>query len=697
MKKKLNALHKLFLLSIVLSFSVQLVSFAGDIDASEDVDKLKNLNLEDIFNVPVKPEVTVASKKELTVNKSPGIITLISDKEIQNSGARDLLEVLQLIPGFVFNTDVEGAIGIGLRGLWAHEGKALLLLDGQELNDFIWPTTVFFNHIPVNHIKRIEVLRGPGSAIYGGQAELCVINIITKSADDINGFELSGTFGVIPTDFPDFTRRNISLSIGKSFGDFKISGHGLFGKGNISDRIYTDFSGNKYDMTGNNEMNPGLLNLSMEYKDFSARFLMDLYRRTSRDIFSLNVPDKFSAPSLLHDGYYAELKYDFHPFENVTITPKFNYKLQYPWYIADDNVRKITELEDFSTILFAKSGERYSGNVIINADFTDSFNLVAGEGFYFDKAQALDPLSANFGPDKNLSQITYSNMDAFAQALYKTDFGSLTLGARYENHSAYGASFVPRGAITLTLGDFHSKFLYSKAFKTPGVQNIINYTPTYSKGSGIKPENTTDIEFEAGYDFTSNISLKANLFDISIQDPIIYFVINDADAYDNFSRTGSRGAEVEFRLKDKKWGYANLSYSFSMANDNQVSVYEIPSRKDLLLGFPAHKAILSGSLKLTDSFSLNPSLIFFSNRFGYNSSKDDKPVLQEFSPTFLLNLNLLYKDLLFKGLDVSLGAYNLLNQTYYFIQPYDGSHAAFPGASTELFINAGYKFSLSDK
>ncbi|HEX7413290.1 MAG TPA: TonB-dependent receptor plug domain-containing protein, partial [Bacteroidia bacterium] len=131
--------------------------------------------------------ISVASKKPLNVRESPSIVTLVTADEIKNSGARDLVDVLRLVPGIDFGMDVEGVVGIGMRGNWAHEGKVLLLLDGQEMNEILYATTQFGNHFPIDQIKKIEIIRGPGSAIYGGYAEYGVINIVTKQGGDING------------------------------------------------------------------------------------------------------------------------------------------------------------------------------------------------------------------------------------------------------------------------------------------------------------------------------------------------------------------------------------------------------------------------------------------------------------------------------------------------------------------------------
>lgn len=687
MKKNITK-YLVFVLSIIFSNNI---AFAQNI--TSDDDSVFDMDLESIIKTPINPEVSVASKNDLSIKKSPGIITLITEKEIVNSGARDLQEVLNLIPGFVFNLDVQGQIGPGFRGIWSEEGRCLVLIDGQEMNDILWPTIVFGNRFPVNNIKRIEVLRGPGSAIYGGQAELTVINVISKQAKDLKGFSTKLTFGSIYNDFSDFTHRNISFSAGQEFGDLGISLHGLLGKGNRSDKVFQDFYGGSFDMTGKMETNPTFLNLGVNYKDFSARFIADLYKTTTQSLFSNIIPDSIGSIPINHDGYYAELKYNIKPFDFLTMTPKFNYKRQFPWQSNTEKVSKLAEIEGFDGSFFDKMVERYTGNMTLTLEPNENLNVIAGGEMYQDKAYALSSRNADFGKTKDKDFVQFNNIALFSQGIYKNDYFSFTLGSRFENHSEYGTSFVPRAALAGDYEGFHSKIIYSKAFRAPSIQNITNFNPKFSNSDKIRPENTTIAELELGYDITSNMSLVANIFDIQLQNPIVYFSDSENDAYDNFEKTGSRGFELEYRVKDKNLGYANLTYSFNMANDNKVSLYEVPNKKDFLLGFPQHKFTLNSNLNLFDNFSINPSLVFFSQRNGISSlDKDENPIFKEFDPVFLLNLNLLYKNFLFKGVNASLSGHNLLNQTYNYIQAYNGTHAPIPGPSTEFSFNISYDF-----
>jgi outer membrane receptor for ferrienterochelin and colicin len=219
--------------------------------------------------------IAVASKKPLNTRESPSIVSLITEDEIKKSGARDLIDVLRLVPGIDFGLDVEGVVGIGMRGNWAHEGKVLLLLDGQEMNEIMFATTQFGNHFPVDQIKKIEVIRGPGSAIYGGFAEYGVINIVTRQADDIKGINPSFTYGQMQN---SFGRRNLNLALGNKKGDLSYSISGLIGQSQRSDQPYTDMNDSVYNMAGNSDLNPRYFNAALGYKGLSVRCIGDFYQ-----------------------------------------------------------------------------------------------------------------------------------------------------------------------------------------------------------------------------------------------------------------------------------------------------------------------------------------------------------------------------------------------------------------------------------
>src|SRR5947207_1330310 len=210
----------------------------------------------------LKQETSVASVRPATVRDSPGVLTLLSRDEILASGARDLLDVLQLVPGFSPGVDVEGVTDVGFRGVWGHEGKILLLLDGQEMNETLYSTLQLGHELPADQIQSIEIVRGPGSARYGGNAELAVINVKTRNAQDLIGGSASVVYGQTAH---GYGHRGISLTPGKQFDSgVSASVSGYFGQGNRSDRSYDDLYGNQAATTGgHSRVVPAYLNVAV--------------------------------------------------------------------------------------------------------------------------------------------------------------------------------------------------------------------------------------------------------------------------------------------------------------------------------------------------------------------------------------------------------------------------------------------------
>ena len=649
----------------------------------EELMKIKSSGVSSELEKLINSLLEVASKKPLSTRKSPSIVTLITQEEIEKSGARDLIDVLRLVPGLDFGSDVQGVVGLGVRGNWAHEGKILLLLDGQEMNEILYSSLQFGNHFDVSQIKKIEIIRGPGSAIYGGFAEYGVISIVTKNGEDINGVNVSGAYGQMQD---AFARRNVSLSVGKKIKDFQFSLAGFTGQGNRSDQKYTDFNGSSYNMSGNSNLNPNNINLGISYKQLSLRAVIDQYNTTSRDNYGTIVSRAYASD---FKSYLFELKYDYKPNDKLTITPRFNYKKQLPW-----NFNGTTDTADASYTVYDKQAERYRGNVTASYDLAKRINIVAGGELFYDVAKlGIDTIPFSNGK----SSVNYLNTAFFAQALFKYRIANLILGARVDNNNAFGSAFVPRVGITKKMDKLNLKLLYSNSFRAPGIENINqSYTAT------IKPEKSQVIELEMGYQLRSNMFITANLFDITTKDPIVYFVdtavisSGNVDGYKNFEQLGSRGVELEYKIRDT-WGYVNLNYSFyTVQNKIKVQDYEVPGKSNLALAFPANKINLNSSINITKNISISPSLSWMSRRYGYASADTSgNALIKEFSPVLLANLFFHFN--FANGLKMGIGCYDILNQKFEYIQPYNSGHAPLPGTSREFIVKLSYTLNFKSK
>jgi iron complex outermembrane receptor protein len=150
-------------------------------------------SLEDLMNV----HVTSVSKREETTSQAAAAVFVISRQDIQRSGALNIPDLLRMVPGLdvaQINTNSWAITARGFNG--EHSNKLLVLVDGRAVYNPIF-AGVFWDsqNIPIETVERIEVIRGPGAAIWGSNAVNGVINIITRSADDTQGGYISGGAG----------------------------------------------------------------------------------------------------------------------------------------------------------------------------------------------------------------------------------------------------------------------------------------------------------------------------------------------------------------------------------------------------------------------------------------------------------------------------------------------------------------------
>lgn len=128
--------------------------------------------------------VVTATKTETPITEVGTSVSVITAEEIQKAQKRTILEVLRDIPGVAVmqNSTFGGTTAVYLRG--AKPGQTLVLIDGIEVNDPMTTDRSFdFAHLTTDNIERIEVVRGPQSALYGSDALAGVINIITKKGE----------------------------------------------------------------------------------------------------------------------------------------------------------------------------------------------------------------------------------------------------------------------------------------------------------------------------------------------------------------------------------------------------------------------------------------------------------------------------------------------------------------------------------
>jgi len=672
---------------------------------------IEELSLDDLL----ASETEVAAKKSLTLRDSPAVLSVVTRDEIAALGARDLIDILEMVPGFVPAQDSEGSISAGFRGLWSNDGRHLVLVDGQEMNEPFYTNVRMNNRFPVDQIERIEIIRGPGSAIYGGYAELAVLNIVTRSAANQTGVATTGTLGT----FDGLSDRRTTLSASyankhESLDDLETSFAIFAGRALGSAGVYRDQYGVQYPYLQDNRMEPLFTNIGLGYHGLKLRYIYDGYQAFVRDIADSSTEQPYRIRDL---GTYFEARYDAKLFgDRLTVTPRFNFKRQQPWRVADPSI----------VPYYLKTADRYLGNLTLSyalprdLAIIGDLNVLAGVEGYLDKAKLDAPEACDTSyqcPFLAGDKVQYKNVAAFAQALLGTDFGSLTLGARFEHHSEVGDSFVPRAAYTIVVGAAHAKIMASQAFRAPSIENI-NLPPMDPETGDIlavtKPERTTVYEAEVGYEIANLAFVTANAFDITIKDPISYGydTSSDSEVYKNYSTTGTRGVELGARVKQAR-GFANVSYSYySAVGKNRVPQYGVPwqtpvesdvmqsdpsaYRATALLGMPQHKVAAYGAVQMMGDYWLSGSALYLSKRYGYASSilADDGTLaystISTEKPVVQLSAFVTVRDVGVRGMNIQAGVHNVLDSRWRYVEAYDGGHAPSPAPSREFMLRVAF-------
>ncbi|WP_308809778.1 TonB-dependent receptor plug domain-containing protein [Archangium lansingense] len=617
----------------------------------------------------------VASFAITKLHDSPAVVTAVSADEIRGSGARDLMDVLLMVPGFFFGADVQGAVGPGFRGLWGQEGKVLLLIDGKEMNELLYSTFQLGHEFPIELIERIEVVRGPGSVIYGGNAELAVINVVTRGIQGSTDLMLAGTYGEYAT---VNGRRSLTVSGRKVFESapgLSMFASASVGQGQRSDAIFQDFFGNSVGMGGKTNLNPITAQAGIGYRDLQLSMLYQRYATTAVVAFDEVLPTPATTD---FESFHAELTNRFRLSEQLEITPRLNLTLQEPYRDSDQS----------SPFFYDKQVRRLRGRVVARWAPLDLLQLTGGADVAFDHGVLQGPagqgLQTAFG--EGLDQVSYQNVAGFIEAFSDNPIVTVVAGARYDRHSAFGDSFVPRLVLLRSFGPFSGKALFSRAFRAPGVENI-------SLGDNVRPERTTVFELEGSLRLGEGHAVSVNAFDVGIQDPIIYSydAETNIEAYRNLGRLGSRGIEFDYHLRGS-WGRVALGYSFyTPSGTNDVEDYLVPGRTDSFTGLPTHKATLTGSVKVLPWLTVNPTAVLVGERYAVSAPDDAGTSTVQTLPTqVLVNLFVQAENVGTKGLNIGAGVYNLLGTDFRIAQPYNGGQAPMPVFSREFLVRITY-------
>ena len=162
-----------------LLFSVLLASLSAHSDEAD----FYNLKLQDLLSI----KIATSTLTEKDISTIPAPVTIFTRDEIESIGVRSLHEILEYVPGYQVTrySNYPYEYSASSRGLTfgASSKKILFVLDGHKVNDPRSGNAALLANFSLHYVERLEIIRGPGSSIYGSNAFTGVINIITRKID----------------------------------------------------------------------------------------------------------------------------------------------------------------------------------------------------------------------------------------------------------------------------------------------------------------------------------------------------------------------------------------------------------------------------------------------------------------------------------------------------------------------------------
>lgn len=601
---------------------------------------------------------SVVTQVETPLRETPGIISVITAEDVKQSGARDLQELLTLLPGFSFAHDVSNVLGINTRGLWGQEGKVMVLIDGHVMNETSYGIFPFAQHIVLDNVQRIEISRGPGSAIYGGVAGLAILNITTKGGDQLAGGFFSQYIGHSEG---NLSRQVTTASFGNVYNSgLALSVHGTLNQTNQSNSIITRTDGLRVNYQDSSAIHTAQLGIKASYKGLNVNFLYDDYTIRYTD---------FTGKSVF-EGYYFNSNYTLKVNEKWSIVPMISLKWQQPW-----NFKNVPGGDEFNL-----ANNRITTSVRGFYKATEKINLLAGVEYYHDEADLIKDSVRMATPDYIHSM---SNLAMFAQGIFKTKWFNVTTGFRFDRHSIFDFAFVPRLALTHVSNRWHQKAVVNYAFKAPAFANI-------NSNRNIKPERIHSFDVEVGYTSPSGFMASVNFFITQINKPIIYDSPNSLlDGYRSGESIGSSGFEASASIK-KKWGGLKTNYFYYGALPSHEDYFSPLDNQSVFFGSPNQKWVLQTYFNLNAKISLVATNTYSNSMYALRSPSEQISVPHSFHT----NLSLTHHQFILKAMRLSLGVYNIFDDPNLHPQAYRGVEvvAPLPGMRRELVVKLSYSF-----
>lgn len=508
-------------LSLFLGFILFLISFYSVSFAQQTKDTIKTYYLDEV--------VITATKTPHKLKDVPIETILITKEDIENSNSKNVSEILRDISGFNIrgeNVPGSSAYQSTLRGLDFDKGYALVLINGERiLGGGMGEYGVSVNQLPVEMIERIEIIKGPASALYGSDAIGGVVNIITKPIPEKPLFTSSVGRG-------EYDTYLAGISCAQQIGKF-----GFLANFNREGSKRGRYSASEDDFTGEYAhtkfqykiSSRTTLNMGVNYDDIKWE-----YSTEKKSRISPSFETTFSDESVFKlKAYYYNLNFD----------------LFSPGYTRRFGDIIFTQIELQYTRPFGKKHMLTTGIECLNRDVDIDVSI---DTFFVDKKT--DLLSFYLQDEINLSPF------------------NIVLGGRADLHSVYGTEYNPKISAMWNISDnTRLRLSAGRAFKSPTIRQLYVF---FKHGNWWnKPNENLEPEKSWGYSVgleqvLKNLHANLSIFRNDINDIIAQVetdqYINNVPVkiWENYQKAYTQGIELGINAFIFKTLSINLGYTY---------------------------------------------------------------------------------------------------------------------------------------
>jgi iron complex outermembrane receptor protein len=638
--------------------------------------------------------VSIAAGYQQPITKAPGIATVITAQDIKSIGARDLNEVLETVPGLHVTKSTTYSPIFVMRGIYSEfNPQILFLINGVPITNFLFGNRgQVWGGMLLENIARIEVMRSPGSAIYGADAVAGVVNIITKTVDDINGTTVGGQIG-------SFNHKQVWLQHGAEYSGWKSAFSLQIQTTDGQSQTVTADAQTNFDSVfpSSASLAPGAVNTSRDLIDASIDLSKGNWRGRINYQGRNNIGTGAGLAQALDpqgeaedDRFLVDISYhntDFHRDWNLDATLSYfnasNKSSLVLFPVGADftgapgggggpfpsGVRGIPGVKE-QHWRFESSGlftgfDKHAIRLGVGFHNGDMYEVTESRNY------SLSPTGFPIPLGGGLTDVT--DTAAFVKESKRTIYftyiqdewkfapdWALTTGLRFDDYSDFGNTLNPRLALVWqTTYNLTSKFLYNRAFRPPSFAEQFNINNPVAVGNpNLEPETIDTFEMAFNYRATERLTTDLTLFHYTLKD-IIRFVADPAP-----STAQNTSDQIGYGLEwEMKWNLSRdvdllANYAFQRSKDQT-------SKADIGIA-PEQQVYIRSNWRFYSLWSLNAQLNHIHGR--KRESGDSRAPIDNYT-TIDLTLRRAANN---KGVEYAISVRNLLDSDAFEPSPAPG-------------------------